>query len=276
MSTAFPSTLPAPHKEYLLRAINTLSADRRFVGIAAAGSFADDTMDEFSDLDLVLVVEPAAFDEIMVQRAEIAESLSKLLVSFTGEHVGEPRLLICLYQVENATALHVDLKFVSLNDVGRRVDDPVVLWEREGRLSASFSGTRANYPSPDDQWVEDRFWIWVHYAAAKIGRGEYFEALEFLSFLRSTILSPLALKLVGERPSGVRRIESRSPSLATELEQTVAVNEAASLVRALRSCVSIYLKYRTSSNLELKPEAQTASLRYLDEVAEKITRTRQP
>ncbi|MER7057532.1 MULTISPECIES: hypothetical protein [unclassified Streptomyces] len=34
---------------------------------------------------------------------------------------------------------------------------------------------------PDLQWIEDRFWIWVHYGATKLGRGELFEVNGFLA-----------------------------------------------------------------------------------------------
>ena len=45
----------------------------------------------------------------MGERRTIAESCGGLLAAFTGEHVGEPRLLICLYGPPLA---HVNLKFV--------------------------------------------------------------------------------------------------------------------------------------------------------------------
>ncbi len=68
----------------------------------------------------------------MNERIKIAANLGTLLSAFTGEHVGEPRLLICLYGPE---LLHVDLKFVSINDIAHRVKDPVILWERGNCVS---------------------------------------------------------------------------------------------------------------------------------------------
>ena len=50
------------------------------------------------------------YDEIMAQRMAFAGTLGHLLHAFTGEHVGEPRLLICLFGPE---LLHVDLKFIT-------------------------------------------------------------------------------------------------------------------------------------------------------------------
>ena len=45
--------------------------------------------------------------------------------------------------------LHVDLKFVSLDDAHERIEDPVILWEVDGRLSAAFARVEARYPSAD-------------------------------------------------------------------------------------------------------------------------------
>src|SRR5690349_6184317 len=92
-----PRTAPEAHRRFVQRALTRLSADLRFVGLAAAGSWAEDNMDDFSDLDLLLAVEPAHIEDVMAQRQDIAASLGGLLASFTGEHVGEPRLLIGLY-----------------------------------------------------------------------------------------------------------------------------------------------------------------------------------
>jgi hypothetical protein len=122
----------------------------------------------------------------MGDRHAIAASLGHLLAAFTGEHVGEPRVLICLY---DNPLLHVDLKFVSLEDVCLRVEDPVVFWQRAGRVGHALIGEQAKFPAPDRRWIEDRFWVWVHYASARIGRGELFEAIDFLSFLRLNVLS---------------------------------------------------------------------------------------
>ncbi|HEY9750123.1 MAG TPA: hypothetical protein V6C63_15665 [Allocoleopsis sp.] len=120
----FPTTALATHQSFIHNALPRLMADQRLVGVAAAGSWAENSMDEFSDLDLIIAVEPENLEQVMGDRHNIAASLGELLAAFTGEYVGEPRLLICLY---NSPLLHVDLKFVSIADIGKRVDEPVVL-----------------------------------------------------------------------------------------------------------------------------------------------------
>src|SRR6185369_7549899 len=139
-----PSSLPESHREFLQRSVARLADDQRLVGVAAGGSFITKSMDEFSDLDLIIAIEPAHQAEVMSERMNIASSLGKLLAAFTGEHVGEPRVLICLYE---KPLLHVDLKFVSLDDVATRVEDPCVLWERDGRFSSALAQGKAEYPT---------------------------------------------------------------------------------------------------------------------------------
>ena len=89
-----PRTLPEPHRHFLDRAVALLAADPRIVGVAATGSYADDRMDESSDIDLVIAVAPEDHAAILAERHRIAAAIGPLIAGFTGEHVGEPRLLI--------------------------------------------------------------------------------------------------------------------------------------------------------------------------------------
>lgn len=198
-------------------------------------------MDEFSDLDLVVVVRSSAWPAILDRRRAIAASLGPLLEAFTGEHVGEARLLICLY---GPPLIHVDLKFLPLDGLHERVEDPVLLWDRSGAVAPLLAATTGRYPAPDRQWIEDRFWIWVHYAGAKLARGELFEVLNFLAFLRGTVLGPLVLAEAGARPNGVRHLERRAPARTDQLKATVARYDKGEAARALHHAIRLYQELR--------------------------------
>ena len=51
-----PSSVPEPHRQLLGRS-QQLETDSRIVGVAVGGSLFTDSMDESSDLDLIVVVE---------------------------------------------------------------------------------------------------------------------------------------------------------------------------------------------------------------------------
>jgi hypothetical protein len=223
-------------------------------------------------------------DEQVAVRAEaqrFAGRLGSLIASFTGEHVGDPRLLICLY---GPPLVHVDLKFVALEDLERRVEDGVVVWEREpGTLSRATAGTVAAWPQPDRQWIEDRFWVWVHYAAAKIGRGELFECLDVCNYFRAVVFGPLLAVEHERRPQGVRRLEHYAGDALAELEETVGNHTRAGCLRALRASIRLYQRLRQSfddQSLVRRAAAEAASLDYLEEIAASSTdsprRTRAP
>lgn len=260
----FPTSLPSAHQKALTHIVEVLSLDTRICGIAASGSYTSNTMDEYSDLDFVVAIDPDYYEEVLSQRFEILNQFEEMLAAFSGEHVGEPRLIISIFGEQDL--VHVDFKFVSLPDAASRVDNTQVLWERDGALTDTLATAKPEYPQPDAQWIEDRIWIWIHYGATKIGRGEYFEALEFISFLRMTALSPLALQQAGLTPSGVRTIEKRLPEFASKLLNTVAMPEKNSLTSALEQCVSIYLELQSRAGVTVNHKVKDACIRYLEEL----------
>ena len=265
-SSSNKTGLPETHVGFLRDVIVRLQQDSRFVAVAAGGSYLTQSIDEFSDLDLIVAIEPDAYESVLNKRHEIAEDLGPLLAAFTGEHVGEPRLLICLY---GPPLLHVDLKFISLADASVRVEDPAILWERDGRFNAALRLAPARYPQPDLQWIEDRFWIWIHYGAAKVGRGELFEAIGFLAYLRAEVLGPLALVASGQRPSGVRKLEFAAPKLAKQMQATVGAYDAAACFAALRAAADLYRELRASlasKALKPNPRVEEAAMAYVAEI----------
>jgi predicted nucleotidyltransferase len=272
--------LPAPLRDFLIAAVERCRRTPSLAGLAAGGSFACGGLDDYSDLDLLVLVDPAAWPAEalldLTERHALAEALGPLLAGFTGEHVGEPRLLICLY---GPPVLHVDLKFIRPDDLLSRIEDPVVLWERDGSVTAALARGQAAFPVPDRQWLEDRFWVWIHYGAAKLGRGELFEALDMLAFLRVRVLGPLALEAAGARPTGVRRLESAAPDAAVRLREVVAAHDPADCARALRAAVSLYRAHLAESSetaLIRRRAAEAAAIEYLAEVEARLARGAEP
>ncbi|MDW8801495.1 oxalate:formate antiporter [Clostridium sp. A1-XYC3] len=263
--------IPKIHQDFIDKTIQLLKYDCRILGVAAGGSYITNSLDEFSDIDLIIAVESSCYEQIMKERKEIAGKLGNLLSAFTGEHVGEPRLLICLY---GPPLLHVDLKFVALADIGKRVEDPVILWERDNAITDALKLGEAKFPAPDLQWIEDRFWVWIHYGTVKIGRGEIFEAIEFISFMRQTVIGPLLLMKNGKLPRGVRKIETDAPNDLFMLKETIATYDAKSCVRAIQGIIRLYVDLRdqlSDNELIRRSEAEKYTKDYLNEIRNRLT-----
>ena len=242
-----------------------VARDQRIVAVLQGGSAVLGAVDEFSDLDLVIVCADNAQADVLAEAGSLAAELGPLLVSFTGEHVGEPRLVVCLY---GPPLLHVDLKFIRLADLSERVEDGISVWRRDEIVEKALRPGDARWPDPDRQWIEDRFWVWVNYTTAKIGRGELFEALDALAQLRRFVLGPLIAARHGRRAQGVRRLEQYAPE-AVRLQRTLGGHTREACTSALRATIEMYLDLRLDGAGDVAPRAaaEAACLAYLDEVA---------
>jgi len=253
-------------KDFAYMAAEIVSNDPNVVGLAVAGSWITNELDEYSDLDLILVTKEKVSND-KEKMIAYAKTFGNFISGFTGEHVGEPRLLICLY---DDPLLHVDIKFLTLEEFRNRIENPVVLFERDNLLTNIIQSTRAEWPQPDFQWIEDRFWTWVHYACMKIGRGELMEAYDFLSFLRQTVFSPLMQVKNNKKVRGLRRVETQlSLSDLENLKITIAQYNKASIIKALDNSISIYKSLRRKlfpATITLQEKAEKRSLEYFKQI----------
>ncbi|TGK08179.1 nucleotidyltransferase domain-containing protein [Leptospira selangorensis] len=247
--------------------VNEFASNNEVIeGVAVAGSFISRELDEYSDIDFVIVLK----DGTQYQKKEMvdfAKNFGPLLSTFTGEHVGEKRLLICLY--ENPF-LHVDFKFIQLSELKERIENPVFIYQNNERIPSIIESTKAEWPNPDFQWIEDRFWVWIHYAGTKLGRGEYFETIDFLSFVRNTVLGPLLHLKNKSLPRGVRKLEFIiDPSDLEKLKSTIPSYDFRSIKDSILSSVKLYQELRLALyNSEIKnlSEAENYALGYLNNI----------
>lgn len=253
-------------KQFINQVVERIKDDKNVVGLAVAGSFITQEVDEFSDVDLVLVTINRVSDDVS-EMEKYARSFGHYLNGFTGEHVGERRLLICLY---DNPLVHVDIKFLTLDEFQNRIENPILIFDRENKLEKIINSTKAEWPKLDFQWIEDRFWTWVHYATLKLGRGENFETLDFLSYVRTFVTSPLLQLKNGKLPRGLRKVEMNfNKTDIDKLVGTVPSYTTESLFSALDNTVSLYLELRQRifpASIKLRTDTQQKTLEYLQQI----------
>jgi len=262
----FSQTIPTAIQRFLDRGLPIFKEDPRVMGVAAGGSFITNTMDDFSDLDLVIAIQPKNYDQVIDDVKAFIARFGEPICLFRGDHVGEKRLWICIFAED---LLHVDFKFIQLPDFANRVENPVVLCERDGALTNIMAATRAHFPKPGDQWMEDRFWCWVYYLAQKLKRGEWFECLDGLAFLRMQVLGPILQMRHRQQPRGVRLLESFAQADIPKLKETVGRYDGADLKRSLSACVDLYRDIRTEEDGSAMVYCQAmeeAAMAYLAEI----------
>ena len=138
-------------------------------------------------------------------------------------------------------------------------------------MEAAWRRAAPAWPHPDRQWIEDRFWVWVHYGAAKLGRGELFECIDMLAAVRAMVFGPLIAQSRGRRAAGVRRIEQMAPDLVPALAGTVGDHTPQGCAAALRASVGLYRQLRADApGLVRRTHAETAVMDYLAQIEARL------
>lgn len=166
--------------------------------------------------------------------------------------------------------LHVDIKFITPDELFERVENPILVWERENILSKIINNSEPKFPYPNYQWIEDRFWIWVHYVSAKIGRGEYFETLDSINFLRTNVIAQLLQIKNNQLPKGLRKAEKIFSEIDLErLKETIAKYNRESLINSFEEIITLYKDLRKTifpSEIKLQTKTEKRSLEYFEEI----------
>ncbi len=230
----------ARQKQRVLKACEVGWNESDVVGMGLAGSFADGKPDAYSDLDIRMVLANGAFDRIFPRRLELAGKCGPLLAAFTGEHVGEPNLLITLYE----DLVHVDYLFVEISQTAERNEgrQTFVLWQRDDEVARAFSRPYVPDPVSDVTYAESRIWTWVWYIQTKILRGELWEAVSGLNSVRDMVLFRLLAVARAQRYRGARYAEELLSEHRNAFAHTLATIDQESLLGALRAEADLYMR----------------------------------
>ncbi|GAA3481635.1 hypothetical protein GCM10018966_061660 [Streptomyces yanii] len=107
-------------------------------------------------------------------------------------------------------------------------------------------------------------------AATKLGRGELFETIGFLNYLRETVLGPLAARRVDAMPRGVRHLETVAPEEAHDLQATLCGYDRNEAGQALLAAVDLYRRWSDAGGavVERRHHAEKLTLQYLHDVSD--------
>ena len=115
-----------------------------------------------------------------------------------------------------------------------------VLWERDGIVSTSLPANHEEDLAADLRWIEERVCTWSWYIETKVLRGELYEALDALQYLRDNVLFKVLALQREERPSAARRVEARTGVWTNQFAETVPVLSRESTMNALQAIMALY------------------------------------
>jgi hypothetical protein len=122
--------------------------------------------------------------------------------------------------------------------------------------------------------MEDRFWIWIHYTVGKIARGEFFEAIDAIGYIRANVVGQLMHIKNNDLPRAMRKVEAKfQADQIHDLKKTIPDHNQRSLLISLHKLVDLYKQLRNGlfdENIRVQEKTEIAVMKYLSEIDSKI------
>jgi predicted nucleotidyltransferase len=178
----------AERAELIERAASLLKANSDVAAAWLHGSMGRGTFDEWSDVDLWIVVSDHQLDEIRTERRAFAESLGEVLLTVEAPQNAPAGGAYLLAMYHGTCGPHIlDCSWQPLS-VARRPADTVVLFDRAGiRLVETVEAGPVDAQIAHAASQVSYFWMMVTVVAKYIARRDTWGVLNLLSALWSTI-----------------------------------------------------------------------------------------
>jgi predicted nucleotidyltransferase len=245
--------------------IDQFARDERVEGVLVVGSGAEGFADEYSDLDLAVVVragEPAAF---ALEWAARLESELPVVHRF-GDDRGEAGYVIGLLLED---FLEVDIGFLRMDQMAERGMPWAIVFDRSGEVERR---QRSLAPASEDaeqayRRIVDGIWHWITHGRVAIARGNVLLALTDLDEVRTAILRVAAIR----RGIGHRKHFDRLPSeVRDRVERSLPRSlEPQELARALAAAAHAFFAearaLEADLRLDIAARLEPVVLEYLDQ-----------
>jgi predicted nucleotidyltransferase len=204
----------------LSRCVRLLEADGRVEGAYVVGSMADATFDDYSDIDLYVVVKDEHYAQVYEERFRFAEQIGDVLSTFEVQWPN-CQMLGAIYR----NYVEIDLCYTKLGEAEVFSDRYKIVLDRSGKLQKTL--LKKEYPIDVEVELKNQadFAIYnVLHAIAMLNRGECWASIKQIEMLRRRIVSLMDLSLKRDVAEEYRRLESSfPPEVEKELRKTLCL-----------------------------------------------------
>jgi predicted nucleotidyltransferase len=188
------SSIPETAEAVIGRLVESCGADDRVAAVFLGGSVARGEADEYSDVDLCVIVRDEAYADVIAARDAFVRAIGEplFLEDFGNDHMAFAIL---------AGGTELELHFFRAGDLGAIRPGPHrVLLDKDGILAGvTFALPETDRAAQLEQLREILFWFWhdVGHFATAIGRGQLWWAAGQLEQLRACCVNLVRIEQGG-------------------------------------------------------------------------------
>lgn len=191
----------------LQKIVSLAKEDKRVKGLWTVGSVATGKTDQYSDLDLYVLVEKQFYSQVFEERVSFAEKLGEVLSSFEVEWPN------CqLYGVILESCLEVDICYYMPEQI--EIFGPFrVLYDRDGDLTELLSKRAVGFNADVIKELKEHLDFPAYnilHSINMLGRGELWSSIRQVEIIRRRIVSLIGLRTHTDVAEEYRRLESIS------------------------------------------------------------------
>ncbi len=238
-----PLYTPQERQKILDLLIAALQTDNRITGAILVGSGSVGFDDEYSDIDMAIIV--AAEDDVDPVSQEWLARFEELLpVAHHFIFSRAPNVYLYGFMLENF--LELDISFQSISDLSARRERWKVAFDRTGKIEPFMQASWANRTEPDlretyFRWLNS-IWHYVLHIGLCVKRGHLWRARHYLEQLRDRTVELAGLNN-GLNTSNFRQVDQMPDDFRIALQETlVSELESDEILRALRAATRCFFK----------------------------------
>jgi predicted nucleotidyltransferase len=223
-------------REEILNCILTsLKTDERIAGVLIVGSGAVGFDDEYSDIDLSVVV--ADDNNVHPVFCDYGETIEKLL-SIIGHFEVKYGVHSYLHGFLTDNFLEIDIGFVCLSELTARKGRWNVAFDRSGRIEEIMQSSWEKRPQKDIKGIYlyriNSIWHHIIHVVIALKRNQPWKALHYLERVRNQTFELAGLRM-GLEVDNFRQVDPMPEDFLSGLKQTLVISlDANEIMRALR------------------------------------------
>ncbi len=247
-------------RKMLSRCVSLLQADPRVEGAYVVGSMADETEDEYSDVDIYLVVKEKHYAEVYGERLKFAESIGDVLSTFEVEWPN-CQMLGVIYR----NCVEMDLCYTRLRQAEVFSDRYKVILDKYGRIQEAL--IRREYPKNPaaelKKQTEFALYNLLH-AVNMFHRGEYWSSISQIETLRKRTVSLIELLLNKEIGEEYRNLESLFPQkIEKRLRRTLCLYRKDDIKKSIQLLTQLFCEIGEELAIKLGVEFPSEKFSHL-------------
>ncbi len=224
-------------RKMLSKCVNLLQADPRVEGAYVVGSMADETEDEYSDIDIYVAVKERHYDEVYGERLRFAESIGDVLSTFEVEWPN-CQMLGVIYR----NCVEIDLCYTRLGQAEVFSDRYKIVLDKSGRIQKAL--IRKEYPKDSKAELKKQTEFALYnllHAVNMFHRGEYWSSINQIETLRKRTVSLIELLLNKEIGEEYRKLESVLPSrIERRLRDTLCLYRKSDIKKSIQILTQLF------------------------------------